>query len=137
MTNTTYDFIVIDDDPINNMVCKASIKASSGGKVPVCFTNPVEGLKYLENEYITLAGTNPIILFLDINMPQMSGFELLEKYYHFPPEAKKNITIFMLSSSVNPEDIDRARANPDVKEYLYKPLNKEKVLKVLESLSIT
>jgi len=124
-------FVIIDDDSINNMVCRAAIKSATGGELAVCFNNPQEGLKYFENEY-SAKPTNPILLFLDINMPEMNGWEWLEKYSSFPQSIKDKVTIYILSSSVNPTDIDQAHSNSLVKDYIVKPLTKAKVMNLLE-----
>jgi CheY-like chemotaxis protein len=121
-------YVVIDDDSINNMVCKAAIKSATGGKIASCFNNPVEALRYFENEYLAIHKGRRTTVFLDLNMPEMSGWEWLEKYNDIPENIKSNITVYILSSSVNPTDIDRARSNRLVKDYIIKPLTKAKVL---------
>src|SRR5271163_3671339 len=83
MQDNSIQFVVIDDDSINNMVCKAAIKSATGGKIAVCFNKPAEGLKYFEENYLTANNYHPTILFLDLNMPEMSGWEWLEKYRSF------------------------------------------------------
>ncbi|HTA27776.1 MAG TPA: response regulator, partial [Bacteroidia bacterium] len=94
--------------------------------------NPVEGLKYFENEYISLKKEHPTVLFLDLNMPEMSGWEWLEKYNNFPDNVKEKIAIYILSSSVNPSDIDQAHSNRLVKNYVIKPLTKAKIIELIE-----
>jgi CheY-like chemotaxis protein len=130
MNDPALNFVVIDDDSINNMVCKAAIKSATGGKIAVCFNNPVEALKYFEENCIF---SRPTLLFLDINMPEMSGWEWLELYNNFPESVKENIAIYILSSSVNPSDIDKAHSNYLVKDYVVKPLTKAKVLDLMEA----
>jgi CheY-like chemotaxis protein len=125
-------FVVIDDDTINNMVCRAAIKSATGGKTAVCFNKPVDGLHYFENEYQSLDNSPPTILFLDINMPEMNGWEWLEKFSGFQQSIKEKLIIYILSSSVNPTDIDHAHSNYLVKDYIVKPLTKAKVLNLLE-----
>ncbi len=137
MSDSTFHFVVIDDDNVNNMVCKAAIKTATSGVVPVCFTNPIEGLHYMEHEYLKAAENTPTILFLDLNMPEMSGWEWLFKFEQFPQTIKEHVTIYILSSSVNPTDIAKANANIYVNGYIFKPLNKEKVIGVLESHHFT
>src|ERR1700691_2221875 len=98
MSNSTFHFVVIDDDNVNNMVCTAAIKtATDGAALPVCFTNPIEGLKYMENEYLSKVQNKPTILFLYLAMPEMSGWEWLFKFEQLPQTIKQNVIIYVLS----------------------------------------
>jgi CheY-like chemotaxis protein len=137
MPNSTFHFVVIDDDKVNNHVCKAAIKTASNDADPVCFTNPLEGLKYMETEYFAQTQGAPTILFLDLNMPEMSGWEWLHHFEHFPQTIKQNVIIYILSSSVSPSDFRRANDNAYVNGYIFKPLNKDKVIDVLASHHLT
>ena len=62
------------------------------------------------------------ILLLDINIPQMTGWQFLEWFDNAPADIKNSITIYMVSSSIDPGDIERANTNPYIKEFLIKPL---------------
>ncbi len=137
MPNSTFHFVVVDDDNVNNMVCNAAIKTATNGELPVCFKNPVESLHYMEHEFLNKAQNKPTILFLDLNMPEMNGWEWLSKFEQFPQTIKQNVIIYILSSSVNPTDFKRANENTYVNGYIFKPLNKEKVIGVLETHHIT
>ncbi len=132
MEDTSLSFVIVDDDSINNMVCRAAIKSATGGKVAVCFNKPQDGLSYFESEYISSHQSHPTMLFLDINMPEMSGWEWLEKYSRFPQDIQEKVTIYILSSSVNPSDMNQANSSRLVKDYIVKPLTKAKVLDLLE-----
>jgi CheY-like chemotaxis protein len=129
-------FVIIDDDTVNNMVCRAAIKSATGGKLAVCFNNPLEALKYIEEKYTPLHICPPTLLFLDLNMPEMDGWEWLEKYNNFPQRVKEKVTVYILSSSVNPTDIEQARSNHLVKDYIVKPLTKAKVMNLLEEINL-
>ncbi|MFK7888724.1 MAG: response regulator [Gammaproteobacteria bacterium] len=64
----------------------------------------------------------PQVIFLDINMPKMTGWEFLEAYAKLPQEALKDISVIMLSASMDPLDRDRAIESPLVTDFLTKPL---------------
>jgi CheY-like chemotaxis protein len=64
----------------------------------------------------------PEIIFLDINMPAMDGWEFLQKYEALPEAHKSSIIVVMLTTSFNPEDELKARKIPAVKEFRNKPL---------------
>ena len=67
----------------------------------------------------------PQLIFLDIRMPEMDGFGCLAEYEKLPASVKANSVIMMLSTSLNPDDRQRAAANSYVNRFLIKPLNKE------------
>ncbi|HTA27442.1 MAG TPA: response regulator [Bacteroidia bacterium] len=133
MTDSTYHFVVIDDDNVNNAVCTAAIKTATNGITPVCFSNPVEAFHYIEHEYLIAHENVPTILFLDLGMPEMSGWDWLFKFEQLPHALKKQITIYILTSSISSKDAEKARYNVYVKGYILKPLQKAKVLEVLEA----
>jgi hypothetical protein len=71
-----------------------------------------------------------IIVFLDINMPTMSGWEFLLKFEKYNETIKNQFDIFMFSSSINPADINRAKQDPMVIDFIEKPLEIEKLIKL-------
>ena len=75
------------------------------------------------------------MIFLDINMPRMTGFEFLEAATAALDESFAKIVVVMLTTSMNPDDEERARQFPVVKEYIHKPLQKEHLERVVELLA--
>lgn len=124
------DFIVIDDDLINNILCRKVIHSASPGSDIFIFTNPFEGLRHINSNYIH-SNSNNAILLLDINMPDLSGWDVLEEIKPFHSMIKKCFKIFMLSSSIDPIDIERANINPLVSGYIEKPLTSPKLKDIL------
>ncbi len=128
MTNLV-SFIVIDDDPLNNTICKLTIKKAVGVLDVKTFTDPLAGLRYVSEEYPGSAeASRPTFLFLDINMPIMNGWEFLEKYEQLSHSIRESIRLYILSSSVDDRDIERASHNPNIVSYLAKPITKEIIL---------
>jgi len=125
LKNNLPDFIVIDDDPINNLICHKIIQLTIPGSVIYTFTEPQDGLDHIQSNYPGNDGKKAI-LFLDINMP-VSGWEVLEMFEKFPDSIKEQVKIFMLSSSVNPHDKEKASANAHVTGYISKSLSQEKL----------
>ncbi len=126
-------FLVIDDDPISNMICSHTIKSATGDTTTRCFTKPEEGLNYIESEFVKPGDDTPAILFLDINMPSMTGWDVLDKLKKFEDQVKKNVAIYILSSSVSQPDRELANNNPLVTDYIVKPLTRNKLLQILQN----
>ena len=123
-------FIVIDDDPVSNLICKLTLEMVLGKVEVKTFTNPEEGLRYIELEY-SGKGEKTAALLLDINMPVMTGWEFLERFDNLNKNIKNSIVVYILSSSVDPRDKDRSYSNKNVKNYIVKPLTPG----VIESLT--
>lgn len=88
----------------------------------------IDALDFLEiNDF-------PDLIFLDIQMPKMDGFGFLDNFLNFPKEKKEKCKIIMLSSSMDPNDINRAKKHPYVIDYLNKPLSEESLNEVLYKL---
>ncbi len=124
-------FIAIDDDRIDNMIClKMICKVLPGANVQT-FTDPEKGLEYLllASSHVSQPG---IILFLDINMPTLSGWQVLEEINTFPENARKKIKTYILSSSINPEDKKKADNNPLVRSFIQKPLTRARLNAILK-----
>ncbi len=115
-------FLLVDDDAINNVLTKMILKKSFGEVQINAFTVPEEGLEFMKSEPIN---NPPVILLLDINMPTISGWEYLDAFELFDPTIKMKYEIYILSSSVDPKDINRAKENPLVKDFIEKPINNE------------
>ncbi len=128
-------FIVIDDDQINNMLCKYSIRQVNSGLETSTFLDPEKGFEYITNNYSASTERMPTVLLLDINMPTWSGWDFLEKFENLDGQIKSQIKVYMLSSSVDPKDMEKAKANPNVVDYIVKPLNRDIVVKIIDSHS--
>jgi len=127
--NTRRDFIVIDDDHINNMICSKMIALAIPDSEISTFILPEEGLRFIE-AYKPVADKPNAVLFLDINMPSLSGWDVLDKMVTMPETLKNSIDTYMLSSSVDQYDRQKADNHPLVKGYISKPLTRAKILAV-------
>lgn len=123
--NNKLRFIVIDDDPLNNTICRLTIKKALGEVDVVTFTDPHEGFEYVGTSFNGGNDHSPAVLFLDINMPIMNGWEFLERYENLEYHVKEHIRLFIVSSSVDSKDVERASINKNVIKYLPKPVTKE------------
>lgn len=123
------NILIIDDDQINNFLFSRIIKITGVSENAETVTSARKGLDLLEQK-IASGEKLPDIIFLDINMPLMNGWDFLDKYQKLPTKARKEINLYMLSSSNFPEDINKAKTYEDVVDYITKPLTKEILFKI-------
>jgi CheY-like chemotaxis protein len=109
-------YILIDDDLVANMLSETLIKRHVKPVELHSFTDPTHGLAFIKEN--TLAAT----VLLDINMPKLSGWEVLQKLENLPKEVTNPLKIYILSSSIDPEDRQRADKHPLVVGYIEKPI---------------
>lgn len=122
--------LLIDDNPGDNYIHKRAIlKADVCDHVEVAVGGK-EALDYLKNGGVG-PYPKPELIFLDINMPGMSGFEFLEEYSKLDEKFKSKTIVFMLTSSLLPEDTERAMNSGEISEFLNKPLNVDKVREII------
>ncbi|MCW3109575.1 MAG: two-component response regulator [Segetibacter sp.] len=117
------DVLLVEDDPITIMVCDRIIKMTSfAEKVKSCENGKI-GIDYLSglNENTPI----PAIIFLDINMPVMNGWDFLEEFDKIKSRFKSLPRIYLLSSTVDPEDYKKAKNFSLVQDFISKPLSKE------------
>ena len=123
--------ILIDDEQVDQILYKMVIDESGLVQSLMSFRYAQEALDYLQKP------DRPEIdvIFLDINMPRMTGFEFLEAATAELGASFAKIVVVMLTTSMNPDDEERARQFPVVKEYIHKPLQKEHLERVVELLA--
>ena len=120
--------LCIDDDPITLMLCKMVITKALFSNEIITATNGEEALKYFNTfEYSNADGqvnNQPQLIFLDLNMPVMGGWEFLD-YFNTPDYSDFNtIKVIVLSSTIDPEDLEKAKKYPMVIDFLSKPITK-------------
>ncbi|MCW3103446.1 MAG: Response regulator rcp1 [Bacteroidetes bacterium] len=124
---------LVDDDEIFVFLTRKTIlKAQFDGKVTV-FNNGKEALDCLEG----LMGNNellPEVIFLDLSMPVMDGWAFLEEFIAIKHKFEEPITIYIVSSSVSPHEIMRAKEMEDVLDFIIKPVSREKFIEIIQSL---
>lgn len=124
--------LLIDDDPDDNYIHQLVIDEwGRCDAVRVAESGP-DALNYLNNPTAT-DYIRPEVILLDINMPGMNGFEFLEEYHQLPDNLKSNMVVMMLTTSLNPADVNRAGKYDEVTGYRNKPLTKEMLDDVLEN----
>jgi CheY-like chemotaxis protein len=129
-----YAVMLVDDNEIDNLINQKMIEASnicehifihSGAKSAIEFLKNIEKLaKGPVDLYL------PEIIFLDIDMPLMDGFQFLDEFERLSESIKKHCKVVMLTSSLNPQDMNRAKKNQFVLKYINKPLTQESLKKL-------
>jgi len=115
--------LLVDDDEITNFINETILKDLFPESKVIAFVNPIIALDFLVTDYIEKPTT--AIIFLDINMPQMSGWEFLVQIEQHKQIFLKYVHFFILSSSVDSTDRAKSISNILVKDFLTKPLNKQ------------
>ena len=123
--NLTY---IIDDDNIFVFVLKKIMEKNENFAEVLDFKNGDEVINILSDENNTL----PNIILLDINMPVVDGWEFLGKIEKLPNKEKLNI--FIMSSSIDVNDIKKSKSFSTVKDFISKPINNDKLNKLIESI---
>lgn len=114
--------MMIDDNPIDQMLYKRIVARAGVVREVICFSDAEAALARLQATPDNL----PDVILLDINMPKMDGFEFLEAVERiFGPDFC--VVVVMLTTSLDPKDLDRAKRFQAVKDYLDKPLTVQKV----------
>ena len=124
--------MLIDDNEIDNLINQKMIEASAITENIYTHTGAKSAIEFLRNmEELEVADqVLPDLIFLDIDMPLMDGFQFLDEFEKLSNVAKKKCKIVMLTSSINPQDFSRSKKYEAVKMYLNKPLSNESILKL-------
>jgi CheY-like chemotaxis protein len=118
--------LLIDDNYIDNFVTRRILESGHFAEQIIVRQSPAEAIDSLREGSI-----KPDVIFLDIRMPFMNGFEFLQEYDKLDAESKSAEKIFMLSSSLDPNDYKRSTENKYITQFIHKPLTH----KILEELS--
>lgn len=123
---------IIDDDTIYQFMLTRIINQHKLAESILSFLDGEKAIEYLiENK--TKDDKIPDILFLDVNMPIMDGWMFIEEYARIKTEITKKIVVFMLSSSVDPLDIERAGKISEISNYIIKPIKIEEVIRIFDN----
>jgi len=94
------------------------------------FTDAEEAISYLES-HCAEPENMPDIIFLDINMPIMDGWQFLSEFRMIKSRLSKLIKVYIVTSSTDPKDIEQAKEFEEVADYLVKPLNPDKLKELI------
>ena len=123
--------LIIDDDKISQLLYKRVLENSGVAEQVISYLKAEDSLKYL-SEGSSDKEKLPELIFLDINMPGMDGWDYLNAFEKLGEEVKNKVKIAMLTSSVDPEDKVKASAYKEVIDFVEKPLTSERAGEMAE-----
>lgn len=116
--------LCVDDDAITLMLCKKVIIKTGFSKETITAQNGEEALKYFDNIAENTDNTTlPQLIFLDLNMPILGGWEFLDIFSEPKYSSFNKTKIVVLSSTIDPEDLEKAKKYPMVIDFLSKPIS--------------
>ncbi len=121
---------LVDDDEIFQFTASRIIALSKVTERLCQFKNGAEAIRYIE-KHANTPEELPDIIFLDINMPVSDGWMFLEDIARIEGQLAKKSMIYMLSSSIDPRDVERVKNNKLVTDYLVKPLSRETFIEII------
>lgn len=123
---------MVDDDEPTNFLNKMILEDVNAAQTIEVAESGQSALSYLQNASESGNPSSPDLIFLDINMPAMNGWEFLEQYSNLDQSRKANVVIVMLTTSLNPDDRAKANKIPDVSGFETKPLTPEKLQSIIK-----
>ncbi|MFP5041042.1 response regulator [Parasediminibacterium sp. JCM 36343] len=135
MKNKVDSVCIVDDDLIYQYLAKEEIEFTDMVSKIMFFDDGEKAIQFIlemldKNKRHEL----PDIIFLDVNMPVMDGWEFLEAYILLKPRLEKNIVIYLVSSSIDMRDMDRAREISEVSDYIIKPVSGDRLQAIFTEL---
>ena len=116
--------LVIDDDQTHNLLCESLMLEANIFKEVICILDIEEALSYLSKH---VSKGFPSHIFLDLSFPENSGWDFLSKYQKIFANESDKAVIYILTSSVSKNDLNRAKESPLVNGFINKPFNHNKL----------
>ena len=118
--------LLIDDNYIDNFVTRRILESGNFADQVIVSQSATDAINSLRAGLV-----KPDVIFLDIRMPMMGGFEFLQEFDKLDIEGKNSVKIFMLSSSLDPTDLKKSVNNKYITQFVHKPLTQ----KILDEIS--
>ncbi len=125
---------VIDDDDIYSFTVKRIIDNSQLAEKTLFFTNGQLALDFF-NQYLHQIADLPDLILLDINMPVLDGWQFMDEFIKLSPLIDKRITVYMVSSSIDRADANRAKGYEQISDFIVKPISSAMFRKMVEDIA--
>ncbi len=119
-------FLLIDDSKATNYFNKTIIEKVACVEEVVIMENGQKALEHIKTQKL------PEIIFLDINMPVMNGWEFISEYQKLDARYRGSVIVLMLGASLSKEEMDFANSIPEIKEFQEKMLSKKNVCDIVD-----
>lgn len=129
MSEGKYNFIVIDDSKLDCFIAEKIIQNTGKSKTVKTFQQASDALTYIRG---LSEQDGETLIFVDIQMPMMNGFEFVESFETIPADIRSSYSIYMLSSSINENDIAKVKGYSSIKQFVNKPLTASSISLLLE-----
>ena len=121
--------MLIDDNPFDIFIHERVIRKNNESTKVISRNSALDAIEYLKSSE-NIEDIQPDLIFLDINMPCMNGWEFLQEYKKLDKRLLNNVVIVMLSTSDNSEDVSKAKKEYLISEYVTKPLTLVKLKEI-------
>jgi CheY-like chemotaxis protein len=127
------NFIVVDDSQLDCFIAEKIIHNAGTYSSVKCFMEATEAYETIKKS-VPKPGDNKTIIILDIQMPVMTGFQFVEAFEQLPEAIRSHYAIFLFSSSINENDKNRMGNYPSIRRFYGKPISKDTVNQMIETL---
>ena len=114
--------MIVDDDELSNYITGKIVEHAGLAEKADSFYSAKAALKYLKTNSSMRQGDYPDLIFLDLNLYDMKGWDFLSEYIKLKESYRRKITLFLLTNSIAEKDREQAKQFPCIKGYLQKPL---------------
>ena len=122
--------LIVEDNPIDVFINTRVVEQSGLAKEVMAIQTAREALELLTKRSVN--SDLPEIIFLDIRMPDIDGFEFLLEFSELPQRVLELCKIVMLSSTIDPLELEKARNSPFVLAFIPKPLTRDKIIELFD-----
>lgn len=124
--NSLKKIAIIDDDQVFQMIVSKQLSVNKIDCEVLKFFNGEDAFQYFETNSNNLDGI-PDFVMLDVNMPIKDGWDFLEDYKTLPESIRNKVKLYLVTSSVMKSDIEKAKKEQEVVDYVSKPVSKERL----------